>query len=787
LSRPKLALLVLLALSLFAVPTVANAATLAVDDDGAQCPAAQFATIQAAVDAAAPGDTVAVCPGVYVEGTGAVGTDALTIEKSLTIKGAGADLVSIEPARSTPTGGQIAETPMDIRDKKGDIVLAAGAPTAPINVSISGVTVDGNGVFAKAGIVYLDAEGALVRDRVRGIATSITNTAYELPGGYRNGEYGYGIAQVTAASGVTGAAPRPLLIDHTRVEEYNKLGILIDGGTGSALPVVPSGVVNAGTLEADQVVGRVECLPFNTPLPPPYVLGGTGATPTNELPGNCTTVGLTTTGPTFGQDGVRVAGGATVAINDSTISQNLVNGETAPAYGVETNNANLAMGAGVRLLGAGASTVSHSNVTDNAYGVLNLNAAGDAAATANPVEALNDWWGLAVKATSNVGPAISPTINPAYQENPVNGTAGPEGSDAVHFLPFRNGSESDPDAGEWPVIYAPLPVDDAPPTISLATDKHDYDRGETVQLTATAADDFGVTSITFYDGNTELATVTPPADTATLTIPADAACGSTATLSAVATDFLGQTGSGSSEIAVAGTGACGKEEEKGHEEEKGKEEGPKGSGGSPPPPPPPAPGAPTVKLSAPGQIGASGATVSATATADTAAGASVAKVEFFLGNELLCTDTAAPYKCKVLPTGAEVGKQALRAVVTDSAKQTATAEQKVTIAKFAPTAMPIKATVGKAAKGKVARLLSGSLKLPARVTAAEACTSGSVTVSVERGGKTVLPPTQVSLHRDCTWKLRFTAVSGSNSKFLATAKFGGNAVLKPASTGRRFH
>ena len=57
-----------------------------------------------------------------------------------------------------------------------------------------------------------------------------------------------------------------------------------------------------------------------------------------ELPGNCTTVGLTTTGPTFGQDGVRVAGGATVAINDSTISQNLVNGEIAPAYGAVTNN-----------------------------------------------------------------------------------------------------------------------------------------------------------------------------------------------------------------------------------------------------------------------------------------------------------------------------------------------------------------------------------------------------------------------------------------------------------------
>ncbi len=183
-----------------------------------------------------------------------------------------------------------------------------------------------------------------------------------------------------------------------------------------------------------------------------------------------------------------------------------------------------------------------------------------------------------------------------------------------------------------------------------------------------------------------------------------------------------------------------------------------------------------MKLAAPGQIGAGGATISATATADTAAGASVAKVEFFLGNELLCADTAAPYKCKVLPTGAEVGKQALRAVVTDSAKQTASAERGDD-RKVRPAGMPIKAKAGKATKGKVARTLSGSLKLPARVTAAEACTSGSVTVSVERGGKTVLPPTQVSLHRDCSWRLRFTASAGS-AKFLATAKFGGNAVLE---------
>src|SRR6478735_11547587 len=90
--------------------SVASAATITVDDDNAQCPGASFTKIQNAIDAAVPGDTVAICPGEYVEGNGAQGSNALTItSKSIDIRGAGADLVAIEPKRTTPTSGQIAE------------------------------------------------------------------------------------------------------------------------------------------------------------------------------------------------------------------------------------------------------------------------------------------------------------------------------------------------------------------------------------------------------------------------------------------------------------------------------------------------------------------------------------------------------------------------------------------------------------------------------------------------------------------------------------------------------
>ncbi len=122
----------------------AYAATHTVDDDKADCPAATFTSIQAAVDAAASGDTITVCAGDYAEGTGAPGTNAVTITKNLTLKGAGADLVSISPKANPLVRGSIIEEGItDIRNGVGDIVAIVGTPTQPLTVNISGVTVDG--------------------------------------------------------------------------------------------------------------------------------------------------------------------------------------------------------------------------------------------------------------------------------------------------------------------------------------------------------------------------------------------------------------------------------------------------------------------------------------------------------------------------------------------------------------------------------------------------------------------------------------------------------------------
>jgi pectin methylesterase-like acyl-CoA thioesterase len=71
-------------------------ATLLVDADGQASPTdcngfgSAFTTIQAAVNAASPGDTIYICPGVYNE--------QIRVTKSgLTIRGSGAGLTVLRP------------------------------------------------------------------------------------------------------------------------------------------------------------------------------------------------------------------------------------------------------------------------------------------------------------------------------------------------------------------------------------------------------------------------------------------------------------------------------------------------------------------------------------------------------------------------------------------------------------------------------------------------------------------------------------------------------------------
>lgn len=68
-----------------------SSSTLLVDDDGAQCPTASYMTIQSAINAANPGDTIKVCDGTYIE-------DVNVNKASLVLDGSGAGNTTISGA-----------------------------------------------------------------------------------------------------------------------------------------------------------------------------------------------------------------------------------------------------------------------------------------------------------------------------------------------------------------------------------------------------------------------------------------------------------------------------------------------------------------------------------------------------------------------------------------------------------------------------------------------------------------------------------------------------------------
>ena len=230
------ALPVLVGAGVLCLSQSAYAATLTVDDDRADCPAAAYTSVQAAVDAAAPGDTVTICPGSYAEGTGEVGHQRGDDHQEPDDQGRGRRSRDdhAEVLRPRLRAGSWRPRP-DLRNGVGDIVAVVGTPSQPLKVDISGVTVDGwdpqgRPVAVEAGILFLDAQG-LGRPQPRDERRHLRGRRrlHAAPAATAATQPGIGIAQTTNALYAPVDGARQLRIDRTRVEKYNKIGVLIDG------------------------------------------------------------------------------------------------------------------------------------------------------------------------------------------------------------------------------------------------------------------------------------------------------------------------------------------------------------------------------------------------------------------------------------------------------------------------------------------------------------------------------------------------------------------------------
>lgn len=191
---------------------------LIVDDDGLDCPNAQYMTIQSAVTAATTGDTIKVCRGTYIEQvTIPVGKDDVTLFS--------------EGARQA-----IIRAPLVMAPPQA-IVRVNGAQNATIrHFTITGP--GGTGCNSIRYGVFVDGGGsALITDNH---ITQIRDAGPTLSG-CQNG-IGVSVGRALPPDGpTTGTAT----VVHNLIDQYQKGGILVDH-TGSSAEVAYNEVVGEG-------------------------------------------------------------------------------------------------------------------------------------------------------------------------------------------------------------------------------------------------------------------------------------------------------------------------------------------------------------------------------------------------------------------------------------------------------------------------------------------------------------------------------------------------------------
>src|SRR6478609_2370784 len=253
-------------------PSSAFASTWTVDDDKADCPNARFTSIQAAVDQAAPWDTVAVCPGLYLESsTPSSGNNSpsqtgsrngLTITKPLTIKGAGAGKVTIRPAAAL--GASLAGTAPYLRDGGGNVVTVSrqsggASDDNEMTVTFSGVTIESPSAYAESALAFFNASGKLVNSKIGTIGGT--------------GPYSYGVVMTNSLQGAEAGIRREVILDKSLING----GVLFDdarGADGTATTTARSGIKAYGTITGSRVAGPVT-----------YTYGQRGSITGSELTG----------------------------------------------------------------------------------------------------------------------------------------------------------------------------------------------------------------------------------------------------------------------------------------------------------------------------------------------------------------------------------------------------------------------------------------------------------------------------------------------------------------------
>ena len=188
---------------------------------------------------------------------------------------------------------------------------------------------------------------------------------------------------------------------------------------------------------------------------------------------------------------------------------------------------------------------------------------------------------------------------------------------------------------------------------------------------------------------------------------------------------------------------------------------------------------PTVSFASPLDNALIGTLRPSTIVVNAADDRGVTRVSLVDDGRVVATDTTAPYAFDYVPGGDDVGRNTLVAIAVDGAEQTASAVRPVRVDRFLPTIRGI-ATPVRDRRAPYRFRISGALGLPRAVTAAQGCRTGSVSVQVKRGRRTI-STRRAEVTRRCTFS---SAVIFRDRRRLGdgrlrvTVRFLGNAVLR---------
>jgi hypothetical protein len=681
------------------LPAVAQAdSTWYVGSASDGCPNAQFSDLTSAVTYAQSHDIIRVCPGTYTVGpasttTPTATTQGLVIDKALTIIGAGASKVTIEPATNLVSA---TSTTDNVRDQYGNVVTVEPPPLGPtdtsdsdINVSISGVTIANGGFLVDSGLSFYNSAGSVT-------SSTITPFVGTPAGPAGDPNVGWGVV-ASDAYAVTpqGSFERDVTVSGDAISSYGGGGVLIDGSEASKPIYFRSGVSTTGSITNNVITGAAD--PTRTQQYGIQVnAGGRAAISGNNITGNLAATAGTATNP---------GTGVGILLTDADLT-------STPAGSTSTYM-----------------SVSGNDLLGNGYGLFNGTAdfpaaaypTGDANST-NPIDVNGTGTTPANLPVSLTNTAQSTATVPVTVTYGVPGVALAQPSKANWYGPDKGViggpststddgySESTQTAGSSDSVKtgtisatkitpptAPTAITDALPTAVWGTPDGTYDTtvtaGQANELLVLASDDFGVSSVDINANGTDLGSSTAPPYETTWT-PSASLIGQTVALVATVTDEDGQTAVATLNVKVVAVVTT---------------TPPSGGGGGTTTPPPP-PVAPTVVL--PPNLGTASAPVKSVLTVKPTITGDVATVVYKLDGKVVCTATVAPFGCSAKLTGDNVGVDQLVVVATSKEGLSTTVTKTIHVAKFDPEGISV--STARKAKGFV--YVSGSLKLPSAVS-----------------------------------------------------------------------